>query len=56
MNLCQQALQTAERLRIPRLIRKATLALADAQMQSGSAASARESAQQVATSLAGARV
>jgi Tfp pilus assembly protein PilF len=51
INLCQQALQTAERLRIPRLIRKATLALADAQMQSGSAASARESAQQVATSL-----
>jgi len=51
INLCQQALQAAERLRIPRLIRKASLALADVQMQGGSAAPARESALRVATSL-----
>jgi tetratricopeptide (TPR) repeat protein len=51
INLCQQALQTAGSARIPRLIRKATLALAVVQLQSGSAASARESALRVAASL-----
>jgi Tfp pilus assembly protein PilF len=51
VNLCQQALQEAERLRIPRLIRKAGIALADVQMQSGPAAAARESALRVAASL-----
>jgi hypothetical protein len=51
IDVCRQAVQTAERLQIPRLLRKARVSLAAAEMQAGDATNAAELARQVVASL-----
>jgi Tfp pilus assembly protein PilF len=51
LNACRQGLETAEKLGTARLVRKARLALAEAQLEAGHPEDARASAQQIAASL-----